>query len=121
MRICLLYRLRRSWSGVGDSIGMRVEIYSAFQDVTDIPDISRIPGVSGLPDIPGTSGISDVPGTLDILDISDISDKHFLPSLNLFELLRRQDDHVSTLPRDDTSIFQVSKLTRQCFRRGTQI
>lgn len=121
MRICLLYRLRRSWNGVGDSIGMRVEIYSAFQDVTDIPDISRIPGVSGLPDIPGTSGISDVPGTLDILDISDISDKHFLPSLNLFELLRRQDDHVSTLPRDDTSIFQVSKLTRQCFRRGTQI
>lgn len=112
MRICLLYRLRRSWNGVGDSIGMRVEIYSAFQDVTDIPDISRIPGVSGLPDIPGTSGISDVPGTLD---------KHFLPSLNLFELLRRQDDHVSTLPRDDTSIFQVSKLTRQCFRRGTQI
>lgn len=121
MRICLLYRLRRSWNGVGDSIGMRVEIYSAFQDVTDIPDISRIPGVSGLPDIPGTSGISDVPGTLDILDILDISDKHFLPSLNLFELLRRQDDHVSTLPRDDTSIFQVSKLTRQCFRRGTQI
>ena len=108
----MLYRLRRSWNGVGDSIGMRVEIYSAFQDVTDIPDISRIPGVSGLPDIPGTSGISDVPGTLD---------KHFLPSLNLFELLRRQDDHVSTLPRDDTSIFQVSKLTRQCFRRGTQI
>ena len=117
----MLYRLRRSWNGVGDSIGMRVEIYSAFQDVTDIPDISRIPGVSGLPDIPGTSGISDVPGTLDILDILDISDKHFLPSLNLFELLRRQDDHVSTLPRDDPSIFQVSKLTRQCFRRGTQI
>lgn len=97
---------------------MRVEIYSAFQDVTDIPDISRILGVSGLPDIPGTSCISDVPGILDILDTSD---KHFLPSLDLFELLRRQDDHVSTLPRDDPSIFQVSKLTRQCFRRGTQI
>lgn len=118
MRIGLLYRLRRSRNGVGDSTGMRVEIYSAFQDVTDIPDISRILGVSGLPDIPGTSGISDVPGILDTLDTSD---KHFLPSLDLFELLRRQDDHVSTLPRDDTSIFQVSKLTRQCFRRGTQI
>lgn len=118
MRIGLLYRLRRSRNGVGDSTGMRVEIYSAFQDVTDIPDISRILGVSGLPDIPGTSCISDVPGILDILDTSD---KHFLPSLDLFELLRRQDDHVSTLPRDDPSIFQVSKLTRQCFRRGTQI
>lgn len=92
-----------------------VEISSRYQDVTDIPDISRILGVSGLPDIPGTSGISDVPGIL------DTSDKHFLPSLDLFELLRRQDDHVSTLPRDDPSIFQVSKLTRQCFRRGTQI
>lgn len=86
-----------------------VEISSRYQDVTDIPDISRILGVSGLPDIPGTSGILD------------ISDKHFLPSLDFFELLRRQDDHVSTLPRDDPSIFQVSKLTRQCFRRGTQI
>ena len=47
MRIGLLYRLRRSRNGVGDSTGMRVEIYSAFQDVMDNPDI-LIPGVSGI-------------------------------------------------------------------------
>lgn len=93
-------------------------------DILRIPGVSGILGISGLPDIPGTSDVpdtSDVPGTSDILDISNISDKHFLPSLDLFELLRRQDDHVSTLPRDNLSIFQVSKLTRQCFRCGTQI
>lgn len=111
MWIGLLYRLRPIWNGVGDSTGMRVEIYSGYQDVMDNPDI-LIPGVSGILVI---SAPPDIPGT------SNISDKHFLPSLNLFELLRRQDDHVSTLPRDDTSIFQVSKFTRQCFRRGTQI
>lgn len=47
MWIGLLYRLRPIWNGVGDSTGMRVEIYSGYQDVMDNPDI-LIPGVSGI-------------------------------------------------------------------------